>query len=75
MLNMIQITLKKHIRWNIEINFKLLKANLNLDNFKTKKQDKINKELKSIDIVNFLFNYILKIYNKETKNNKQRIIY
>lgn len=59
------------IRWNIEINFKLLKANLNLDNFKTKKQDKINKELKSIDIVNFLFNYILKIYNKETKNNKQ----
>ena len=58
-------------RWNIEINFKLLKANLNLDNFKTKKQDKINKELKSIDIVNFLFNYILKIYNKETKNNKK----
>lgn len=58
-------------RWNIEINFKLLKANLNLDNLKTKKQDKINKELKSIDIVNFIFNYILKIYNKETKNNKK----
>ena len=58
-------------RWDIEINFKLLKANLNLDNLKTKKQDKINKELKSIDIVNFLFNYILKIYNKETKNSKK----
>ena len=58
-------------RWDIEINFKLLKANLNLDNLKTKKQDKINKELKSIDIVNFLFNYILKLYNKETKNNKK----
>ena len=31
-------------RWDIEINFKLLKANLNLDNFKTKKKDKINKK-------------------------------
>ena len=50
-------------RWLIEINFKILKANTNLNNIKTKKEEKINIELKSINITSFLYNYILKLLN------------
>jgi hypothetical protein len=58
-------------RWNIEIYFKITKANTNLNNIKTKKIDKINKEIISINIISFLYSYILKIYNKYTKNIKK----
>jgi len=62
-------------RWLIETNFKILKANTNLDNIKTKKEDKINKELKSINITSFLYNYILKVYMKydQNKNKNKKI--
>jgi hypothetical protein len=58
-------------RWNIEIYFKITKANTNLNNIKTKNIDKINKEIISINIISFLYSYILKIYNKYTKNIKK----
>jgi len=38
-------------RWNIEIYFKITKANTNLNNIKTKNIDKINKEIISINII------------------------
>lgn len=58
-------------RWNIEIYFKITKANTNLNNIKTKNMDKINKEIVSTNIISFLYSYILKIYNKYSKNNKK----
>lgn len=33
--------------------------------------DKINKEIISTNIISFLYSYILKIYNKYSKNNKK----
>lgn len=58
-------------RWDIEIYFKITKANTNLNNIKSKNMDKINKEIISTNIISFLYSYILKIYNKYSKNNKK----
>lgn len=58
-------------RWDVEIFFKITKANTNLDKIKTINKEKINKEIISINLVSFLYNYILNIYNKYTKNNKK----
>lgn len=58
-------------RWDIEIYFKITKANTNLNNIKSKNMDKINKEIISTNIISFLYSYMLKIYNKYSKNNKK----
>ena len=55
-------------RWNIEIYFKQLKKCSNIENIKTKNNDKINKEIICINIVSFIYNYILQLYHKYTQN-------
>ena len=57
-------------RWNVEIYFKIIKQNTNLNNIKTKDINKLNKEIISINIISFLYNYILNIYKKINKTNK-----
>ena len=58
-------------RWNIEIFFKITKENTSIDRIKTHNKEKIMKEIKSTNIVFFIYNHILNLYYKYEKSERK----
>jgi hypothetical protein len=57
-------------RWEVELFIKITKANTNLESIKSKKDIKIEINTKSILLVTMIYNYIMCLYKKYTKTEK-----
>jgi hypothetical protein len=54
-------------RWDVEVYFKIIKNNTNIDHIKARNTEKINKQISSTFTASMLYNIILNIYKKHTK--------
>ena len=59
-----------YVARDVEVYFKIIKKNTNIDFIKSHKTDKINKQISSTVTSSIIYNIILNIYKKHTKTNK-----